>query len=124
MLTRFENLTFIETPGANASAAVATASTGAKDVSVIRQRQQPGGFNPLHTHDVEEVMLLLSGELEVTTGDTTHTLRAGDSLILPPGISHQLANRSDIVAEWLIVALAGVKFFHTNGEQGIPPWSL
>ncbi len=124
MLTRFEELAFIETPGANASAPVATPSKGAQGVSVIRQRQQPGGFNPLHTHDVEEVMVLLAGELDVTANEATITLHAGDSLILPAGTGHQLANRGDVPAEWLIIAPAGVKFFHANGDQGVPPWSL
>ena len=38
---RKSDLNFIETPGANATAGIATASRGAQDVSVIRQRQQP-----------------------------------------------------------------------------------
>jgi len=124
MLTRFEDLAFIETPGANASAPLATPSRGAQAVSVIRQHQQPGGTNPQHTHDVEEVMVLLAGELDVTAGGVSHTLRPGDSLILPAGTSHHLANQGVVPAEWLIIAPAGVKFFHANGEQGTPPWSL
>jgi mannose-6-phosphate isomerase-like protein (cupin superfamily) len=124
MLTRFGELAFIETPGGNASAAVATASKGAQGVSVIRQRQQPDGFNPLHTHDVEEVMVLLSGELEVTVKEERVLLHAGDSLIVPAGTGHQLANRGEVPAEWLIIAPAGVKFSHASGEQGVPPWSL
>ena len=40
---RQADLRYIETPGGNYGAAVATSSKGAIDVSIIRQRQAPGG---------------------------------------------------------------------------------
>jgi quercetin dioxygenase-like cupin family protein len=113
----------IETPGGMCSAALATPSRGATGVSVIRQRQQPGGANPDHTHDREEVLVLLAGEVTVRSGDETYTLRAGDSLIVPPGTPHAVTNPGSIPAEWLIVAQAGVRFFHATGEEALPAWA-
>jgi len=92
-------------------------------VSVIRQRQQPGGCNPLHTHDREEVMLIVTGEVTVTVGDETTVIGAGDTLIIPAGTPHQVTNAGADPAEWLLIAPAGVRFFHADGAEGAPPWS-
>lgn len=121
---RHADLCYIETPGGNYGAAVATPSKGAVDVSVIRQRQTPGGSNPSHTHDREEVMLILSGEVTVVLEVGPVTLSTGDSLIIPAGAAHQIENRSDEVAEWLLLAPAGVEFIKRSGEKGTPPWAM
>ena len=120
---RESDLNFIETPGANATAGIATASRGAQDVSVIRQRQQPGGGNPPHTHDREEVLLVTEGSVEVLVGNDAVTLNAGDALIIPANSPHRLANVGASDAEWLTIAPAGVGFFHENGERADPPWA-
>jgi quercetin dioxygenase-like cupin family protein len=116
-------LEFIETPGANAGAAIATPSRGAREVSVIRQRQQPGGCNPPHTHDREEVMVMVAGEAAVRVGEKTTVIHAGDTLIIPAGTPHRIANEGSEPAEWLLIAPAGVRFFHVDGVEGMPPWS-
>jgi quercetin dioxygenase-like cupin family protein len=120
---RQADLRYIETPGGNFGAAVATPSKGAVDVSIIRQRQTPGGANPSHTHNREEVMLILSGEVTVVLDAEPVTLGNGDSLIIPAGIAHQIENRSAQDAEWLLLAPAGVEFIKSTGEKGTPPWA-
>ncbi len=117
------DLTAIETPGANTTTGIATPSRGAREVSVIRQRQQPGGGNPPHTHDREEVMLVTEGSVEVLVGDVSVTLNPGDTLVIPAQTLHQLANVGQADAEWLLIAPAGVGFFHANGEQADPVWA-
>lgn len=116
-------LEYIETPGGNAGVAVATPSRGASEVSVIRQRQQPGGNNPAHTHDREEVIVVLAGAITVTLAGEPVTLGPDDTIIIPPRVPHQLENAGSEPAEWLLVAPAGVGFFHVNGEQASPPWA-
>ena len=120
---RASDVIFVETPGANATAGIATASRGAEEVSVIRQRQQPGGGNPPHAHDREEVMLVTEGTVEVRIGDDVVTLRAGDTLVVPAETVHQLANAGETEAAWLLIAPAGVGFFHANGERADPVWA-
>ena len=120
---RFDSLEFLDTPGGNASAPLATASTGAREVSVIRQRQAPGGNNPSHSHDREEVLVLLAGTLEVTLGATTHTLRPGDTLVIPAQVPHQLRAGDEEPAEWLLAAPAGYRFYRESGEEAMPAWS-
>jgi quercetin dioxygenase-like cupin family protein len=122
-VVRFEERELAASPNGNASAAVATASLGASEVSVIRQRQQPGGFNPSHTHDREEVLVLLGGALDVTANGETSTLAAGDAVVIPAGTPHQLRNAGDAAAEWLLVAPAGYRFYRESGEDATPDWS-
>ncbi|HET9660314.1 MAG TPA: cupin domain-containing protein, partial [Thermomicrobiales bacterium] len=114
---REAHLEFVETPGANATVGVATPSRGAEEVSVIRQRQQPGGGNPAHVHDREEVMIVLHGSVAVALDGETITLETGDTLIVPARTAHQLSNAGETEAEWLLVAPAGVGFFHASGER-------
>ncbi|CAA9566118.1 MAG: hypothetical protein AVDCRST_MAG73-4190 [uncultured Thermomicrobiales bacterium] len=113
----------IETPGGNAGAGMATPSRGATEVSVIRQRQGPGGINPPHTHDREEVMVLLAGTVTLTVEEEPVALRPGDAAIVPPGTSHKVETTGSEPAQWLIVAPVGVRYFHAGGEEGFPPWS-
>jgi quercetin dioxygenase-like cupin family protein len=120
---RAADVTYLETPGANATAGIATASWGVQEVSVIRQRQQPGGSNPAHSHDREEVMLVLAGSVSVSFGDASTALAAGDVLVIPAGTQHQLANAGNDEAEWLLIAPAGIGFFHANGERAEPAWA-
>ncbi|MCC6791316.1 MAG: cupin domain-containing protein [Thermomicrobiales bacterium] len=120
---RRSELVEIETPGGNMGAAVATPSRGASEVSVIRQRQRPGGVNPVHTHDREEVMVVLAGAVRVVVADAAQALGPGDGLILPAGTPHRIENAGEAEAEWLLIAPAGVRFFHANGEAGDPPWA-
>lgn len=114
----------IATPGGNTGAALATASRGARDVSVIKQRQAPGGLNPEHFHDREETLILLTGEIEIGQGERSDRLQAGDAVIVPAQQPHQVRNTGPDDAEWLLVAPAGIKFFHANGDEASPPWSL
>ena len=53
----------------------------------------PGTGIPLHTHNVEESVLILEGEATATIGDEEHDLVAGDATWVPAGIPHRFANR-------------------------------
>ena len=116
-------LQFIETPGGNSASGVATTSRGAAEVSVIRQRQQVGGTNPAHTHDREEVMILLSGNVTVSASGESVAIGPGDAVIIQRRTLHRIENTGSLPAEWLLVATAGVRFFHAGGEEANPPWS-
>ena len=118
-----DELRFFETPGGNFGSGLATPSRGAAEVSIIRQRQRSGGTNPAHTHDREEVMVLLAGSVTVTVAGKHHVLDPGDAVIVPPRTTHQVENAGAEPSEWILVAPAGVRFFQATGEEGFPPWS-
>jgi quercetin dioxygenase-like cupin family protein len=107
----------------NAAGPVATPSTGASDVSVIRQRQSAGGIGPHHHHDREEVVLLLAGSIAIHAGPGRAELRAGDAVVLPAGLVHQVETLGAEPAEWLLIAPSGVGFFGDDGQRVSPPWA-
>ena len=123
IVVRESDLTYMETPGANATAGIAVPSRGASDLSVIRQQQQPGGGNPTHYHDREEVLLVLSGVVTVTSDESAVTVHAGDALVIPAGTAHQLANTGEGEADWLLIGPSGIGFFRPDGERADPAWA-
>src|SRR5262249_29260994 len=64
----------------------------------------PGMMVPRHTHTREdEVYYVLRGELEVAVGDEVYVLRAGDTLIAPRDIPHQLRNSGNVENHYLLL---------------------
>ena len=64
----------------------------------------PGMSVPRHTHTREdEAYYVLAGELEVVVGDEIFVLRAGDTLIAPRDIPHQLRNSGNVENHYLLV---------------------
>jgi len=64
----------------------------------------PGKGVPRHTHTREdEALFVLSGELEATVGGKIFTLRAGETLIAPRNIPHQLRNSGNVANHYLII---------------------
>src|SRR5215471_19451755 len=71
---------------------------------LLDMRVAPGKGVPHHTHTREdEALFVLSGELEATVGDETFVLRAGETLIAPRNIPHQLRNSGNVPNHYLIM---------------------
>lgn len=123
VIIRAADLQPLESPGGNASVGLATPQRGAREVSVVRQRQQPGGANPPHRHDCEEVMVQYAGSVTVTVAGEPVRLQPGDTLVIPAHTLHQIRNSGDSEAEWLLIAPAGVRFFGAEGDEMQPAWA-
>lgn len=123
LIIRNYEITPTETPGGNFTSGLATPSRGAQEVNVIRQHETPGGHNPPHRHDREEVMVMLAGTVTVTVETVLETLLPGDTLIVPAQALHQIANTGHEPAEWLIIAPQGRRFFSASGEEALPIWA-
>jgi HTH-type transcriptional regulator, repressor for puuD len=54
---------------------------------------EPGTAIPLHTHNVEESVLILDGEASAVVGEDSFELEAGDATWVPAGVPHRFANR-------------------------------
>ena len=54
-----------------------------------------GGQVPWHSHDQEEVYVVLEGTGEMCVGEERRTVTAGQAVFVPPGIFHQLTNVAD-----------------------------
>jgi quercetin dioxygenase-like cupin family protein len=64
----------------------------------------PGLGVPRHTHTREdEAYLVLASELEAIVGDEILTLRAGETLMAPRNIPHQLRNSGNVANHYLIM---------------------
>ena len=67
---------------------------GATNISCGIAVFPPGRAIPLHTHDVEEVVVILSGEATCVLDEGTQVLHAQDTSYLPAGIPHCFRNDS------------------------------
>lgn len=52
---------------------------------------------PLHSHNVEETVLILEGQATAQIGDETFDLVAGQATWVPAEVPHRFANRGDSV---------------------------
>jgi quercetin dioxygenase-like cupin family protein len=70
---------------------VSTHAIGGEQVLLCRVRYAPGAVVPRHSHEhTEQVMFVLEGELEMTVGKETRTLREGDVVVVNRGVEHEL----------------------------------
>ena len=64
----------------------------------------PGIGVPRHTHTREdETYYVMSGELEVIVGEEVFVLKAGDTLMAPRDIPHELRNSGNTTNHYLLV---------------------
>lgn len=62
-----------------------------------------GERNPRHAHNAcEEVLYLLSGELDHSIGDRVVRLKAGDTLTVPAGLFHNAVSVGDVDADMIV----------------------
>jgi HTH-type transcriptional repressor of puuD len=56
---------------------------------------EPGTAIPLHTHNVEETVMVLEGEATAVVGENSFELLAEDVTWVPSGIPHCFSNRGE-----------------------------
>ena len=81
----------------NHIAGVATPSSGARQVEVWHGRMDAHSATPPHSHDTEEVVVFLSGSGRATVADREVRYQAGDTLILPASLVHQIFAETESV---------------------------
>ena len=96
---------------------------GLQQLSVWRQRVAASGATPPHRHDIDEVVLCLSGRGELRIGGKSHPFRGGETLVLPRESMHQIVNTGDEPLE--IVGVFGgspVRTYLPDGSALALPW--
>lgn len=68
---------------------------GLSHLSVWRQSMAPGGCTPPHCHDVEELVMCDAGRGEIHIAGAVHAFRAGQAIVLPAGVPHQIFTTGD-----------------------------
>src|SRR5260370_9750196 len=65
---------------------------GGAHVCLIFVDEEPGGGPRLHRHGYEEIFIVLEGQATYTVGSDTVQARAGQVLIVQPGVPHKFVN--------------------------------
>lgn len=72
---------------------------GANNFSLGTVIIEPNQRTGEHTRDVEELIFALKGKTYVITDDAEYKLEQGDSILIPAGIKHYHANKSNETIE-------------------------
>jgi len=122
MIVHEDDVQLVPSPNGNRTNGLVTRANGATEMSVVRQEQEAGGFNPPHFHDREEVMILRRGAATVTIDDETVHLVPGDLVLVPSRAVHQVRNTGAETAEYQYVSPSGMRFYSAAGQEIIPSW--
>ena len=69
--------------------------SGTKNTAVVYFELEPGHRLGTHTDSAEEVLLILAGTAEVSLGDESGRVSAGDMALVPAMVPHALRNVGD-----------------------------
>ncbi|MFD1734660.1 cupin domain-containing protein [Deinococcus malanensis] len=78
------------------------ALAGAQHCELSEQQAEPGGYVPIHHHDVEEIITVLSGTLSVMMDGQYFEMHAPSSVLIRPGVEHGWRNKSMSSATFLV----------------------
>ena len=63
----------------------------------------PGTGAPLHTHEIDELIMIMDGTLEVRVNGETHTVEKDHTVVVPPGVEHGFTVIGDKCAYLIVV---------------------
>src|SRR5882762_9887100 len=92
-----------ERPGMRTRKLIAT-EHGFTSFFVGEFEMDQGASVPLHTHPIEEALVVIEGAVTVQLGEETITAAAGSVVRIPPGIPHALQNEETASARALRAA--------------------
>lgn len=97
--------------------------TGAKSLA-IWQEEHLGGFHvPLHLHDCEEIISVLSGTIRAQINDESFIIASGESILIPEMQPHGFSVVSEEPVKLLaIFSKADPRILKVDGEESTPPW--
>lgn len=78
-------------------------ASGSDAVTVLRNVFTSGQAVPEHTHEVEEVLLVTTGECIITVAGRPEVARTGDAVIIAPGTRHAIDHDGDEPCEVIAV---------------------
>jgi quercetin dioxygenase-like cupin family protein len=88
---------------------------GGEQVLLCRVVYEPGKAVQRHAHaESEQVMVIVEGEVEVTIGAETQTMRPGDACVMNRGVEHELRTVGGVT---FFEALAPVPLDHVPDRE-------
>jgi len=92
-------------------------------LAILEHRLPPGALAmPRHTHAAAEGITVVSGELNVEIGREVRVLRAGDSVAVPPAVSHTFWVAVDAPRPAIFVAVvapAGLERYYADVSRAV-----
>ena len=87
---------------------------------------EPGSGAPLHTHTIDELIVIMEGTLEVRIDGETHIAQKNHTVAIPPGVEHGFKVIGDRTAELFVFfpALDPYSPEHTHYLEGARPASV
>ncbi len=111
-----------ETPNAVMYTYASRGLTGS-ELAVWRVEMQPGAAGPVHSVDVEQVLVVLRGELQLEVDGTTTVLPEDGSGVLPAGAQRQLTNRSAGITVAIVCSRSGALASTADRTDVTIPWA-
>ena len=88
---------------------------GGEQALLCRVTYEPGTTVARHAHEhTEQLMAIVEGEVEMTIGAETRTLRAGDVVVVNRGLEHELHSAGGVT---FFEALAPVPLDHVGDRE-------
>ena len=89
---------------------IAGRNDGLRRIMLAAGQLGPSEGGPLHPHHGEEILHILSGEVEVTVGSETRRCAAGDVVIIPTDTLHRFTTITETTMEVVAELDAGQIF--------------
>jgi quercetin dioxygenase-like cupin family protein len=110
--------------GGNRMSGLATPTRGADEVMVWRTVVAPGGGPPPHSHDHEEICVVLRGTGVVREhGGAEERFGPGDVIVAPARTVHEVHADDGVECEWIAALPTGTKTFRPDGSELEIPWA-
>ena len=93
------------------------------ELAVWRFEMEPGAAGPLHAVDVEQVVVLLEGELKLEVNGTTTDLLPDSSKVLPANTQRQLTNTSSGPTVAIVCSHSGARASTAERAGVTIPWA-
>ena len=117
-----EDLPVYELAGGNRLCGLATRSLGSSEVALWNHVLDPDAEVPLHWHDHDQVIYVLSGSGRVVVGDDEAVVKRGDVVVAPAHIPHRVCAAAEEALDTLVAMPATVKSFRPDGSEMETPW--
>ncbi len=102
---------------------VIDARSGAAALALWQEEHESGFLVPPHSHDCEEIISVLDGEIRATIGSESWRVGPGESILIPAGDLHGFeVTSSGPVRLLALFSSASPRIFRADGTESSPPW--
>ena len=123
LLIDLDHTRCIATAAATMRTLASPTSDPAMPVAVWRTDLPAGSCGPEHTIDADQLVVVLSGAIDVRVGEHHHVVHAGDGIKLPSGVLRVVKAVDDAPAITLTVGGAGALATVAGREPVVVPWT-